>query len=203
MSDDESCLDKVALSTLSDEVHSCQLCAGQLPDAPRPIVQLGWQAPILIAGQAPGRVARAAGKAFDDASGERLRAWLGVGREQFYNPRAFSILPMGFCFPGTGATGDLPPRRECAEHWRARLLAHHEKLALTLVIGRYAQQWHLGEGCTVTGAVARWQTYWPALLPLPHPSPRNNRWLARNAWFEKEVVPALQCRVRLLLERHL
>ncbi len=185
---------------LSQAVGSCQLCAGQLPNAPRPIVQLGWQAPILIAGQAPGRVTHRQGVPFDDASGARLRQWLGVTREDFYDPHQFSILPMGFCYPGTGASGDLPPRPECASHWRSRLLAAHTGVQLTLVIGQYAQRWHMGQRRSVTAWVRDWRQRWPACLALPHPSPRNNRWLARNPWFENEVLPALQCRVQSLLE---
>lgn len=198
----EQACTSAALRQLAGAVQACTLCEGLLPDAPKPVVQLGWRAPILIAGQAPGRVARDSGLAFDDASGDRLRQWLGVPREQFYDLRAFSILPMGFCFPGTGPKGDLAPRQECAERWRAQVLAAHSQVALTLVIGQYAQAWHLSRRDTVTAAVQRWRETWPRVLPLPHPSPRNNRWLARNPWFETEVLPALQCRVQTLLESH-
>lgn len=182
-------------------ISACSLCQGLLPDAPKPIVQLGLAAPVLIAGQAPGRITRARGRPFDDASGDRLRQWLGVSRAQFYDPRFFSILPMGFCYPGRGSSGDLPPRPECATHWRQALLAAHQKLQLSLLIGQYAQAWHLGGSGPVTERVRHWRQHWPAQLPLPHPSPRNNLWLRRNPWFEAELVPALQYRIAHLLEQ--
>jgi uracil-DNA glycosylase len=130
-----------------------------------------------------------------------LRDWLGVDRETFYDPAVFAILPMGFCFPGTGPGGDLPPRPECAPAWRRALLDRLPGIALTLAIGRHAQAWHLGERYgTVTDAVRDWRRFWPALLPMPHPSPRNNRWLKENAHFEREILPALRARVRKLVK---
>lgn len=165
------------------------------------MLQLGLAAPIVIAGQAPGRAAHQRGRPFADPSGVRLRQWLGVTEAQFYNPANFSILPMGFCYPGTGtgSQGDLPPRPECAALWRQRLLAAHSNVQLTLVIGQFAQRWHKLAGASVTERVQRWRMGWPAYLPLPHPSPRNNRWLAVNPWFERELLPILQRRVELLL----
>jgi uracil-DNA glycosylase len=156
---------------------------------------------ILIAGQAPGRRAHERGVPFDDPSGERLRDWLGVDKATFYDASRIAILPMGFCFPGTGKGGDLPPRAECAPAWRKRLLKSLPNIELTLVIGRYAHQWHLGErqSATLTETVADWRAFWPAFLPLPHPSPRNVRWIRQNAWFEKEVLPVLVRRVEELL----
>ncbi|MDN3638604.1 uracil-DNA glycosylase family protein [Simiduia curdlanivorans] len=186
-------------ANLARDIANCQLCAGLLPDPPKPILQLGFNAPILIAGQAPGRLTRVRGLAFDDASGDRLRAWLGVTREQFYNPSLFSILPMGFCYPGTGTNGDLAPRAECAAHWRRKVLIQHEGLALQLVIGHYAQQWHLNSQTNLTETVRNWRAFWPAALPLPHPSPRNNRWLKANPWFAEQVLPELQAQVTRLL----
>ncbi|MGB7815725.1 MAG: uracil-DNA glycosylase family protein [Methylotenera sp.] len=155
---------------------------------------------ILIAGQAPGRKVHETGMPFNDASGDRLRSWLGISREVFYDATQVAILPMGFCFPGTGKSGDLPPRPECAPAWRAALLAHLKNLELTLVIGQYAQAYHLpGEVASVTEAVRAWRKDWPQTVPLPHPSPRNNLWLKRNPWFEEELVPALRKRVSEVL----
>lgn len=192
---------KTLARTLECDVRACTLCEGLLPAEPNPVVQLGWQAPILIAGQAPGRRADALNKPFADPSGVRLREWLGVSEDCFYNPHYFSILPMGFCFPGQSRQGDLAPRLECAEHWRVRLLAQHQNVQLTLVLGRYAQAWHLpGAPANVTACVSQWREYWPAHLPLPHPSPRNRRWFTQNPWFEKEVIPLLQTRVKQLLD---
>jgi uracil-DNA glycosylase len=181
-------------------VRSCTLCAARLPCGPRPVLQLDPRASILIAGQAPGRKVHESGVPFQDASGERLREWLGVDATTFYDPRKFAILPMGFCYPGTGKSGDLPPRPECAPAWRARLLALLVNVELTVVIGRHAQAWHLDEagGATVTATVKAWREFWPRQLPVPHPSPRNNLWLRRNAWFQTDVLPNLRRRVRQL-----
>lgn len=185
---------------LLDEVLACTLCQ-DLPLGPRPILQLDPRARLLIASQAPGRRAHASGIPFDDASGDRLRDWLGLSREQFYDARQVAILPMGFCYPGKGRGGDLPPRRECAATWRAPLLAQLPRLELTLVIGRHAQAWHLpGRKATLTEVVRQPEAFGPALWPLPHPSPLNNLWLRRNPWFEAEVLPRLRARVRELLE---
>jgi len=178
------------------DVRSCTICEAHLPLGPRPILQLHPQARILVAGQAPGRKVHDSGIPFADASGDRLREWLGLSPEVFYDPKQVAILPMGFCFPGTGRTGDHPPRPECAPEWRARLLSHLTNLQLTLVIGQYAQAYHLpdAEG-SVTSTVQAWRTYWPHIVPLPHPSPRNNLWLKRNPWFEKDLLPRLRRRV--------
>ena len=185
-----------SLSALLDEVRRCQLCATHLPLGPRPVLQAGRRARILLAGQAPGRKVHASGVPFDDASGDRLRQWLGVSRETFYDPERIAILPMGFCFPGTGKSGDLPPRPECAPAWRQRLLAELGEIELTLVIGQYAQAYYLPDAMgNLTNTVRDWRRHWPTVLPLPHPSPRNNLWLRRNPWFEAEVLPALRQRV--------
>jgi uracil-DNA glycosylase len=143
----------------------------------------------------------ASGVPFDDASGERLRQWMGLDREQFYDPELVAILPMGFCYPGTGPSGDLPPRKECAPQWRARLIQSMPRIELTLVIGQYAMAWHM-PGATarnLTETVRSWREHWPAVLPLPHPSPRNNIWLKANPWFAIDLVPAVQDRVRSLV----
>jgi len=133
---------------------------------------------------------------FDDASGDRLREWMGVTRDEFYDPDLLAILPMGFCYPGTGKSGDLPPRPECAPAWRQQLLGHLPQLKVTLVIGQYAQVYHLDKAkSSLTERVKDWRRYWPGVIPLPHPSPRNNIWLSRNPWFEKDLLPALRRRV--------
>lgn len=189
-----------SLPTLLDEVRACTRCEAHLPHGPRPVVQVGASARILIAGQAPGRKVHESGIPFDDASGERLRAWLGLSRELFYDADRVAILPMGFCFPGTGRAGDLPPRPECAPTWRARLMSRLNHLQLTLVVGQYAQAYHLPDaGASLIHAVQAWRDTWPTVVALPHPSPRNNLWLKRNAWFERELVPLLRERVAQVL----
>ena len=189
-----------SLASLLAEVRGCTLCAQHLPLGPRPVVQVHSSARILVAGQAPGRKVHETGVPFDDASGDRLRTWLGVSRETFYDARQIAILPMGFCYPGTGKSGDLPPRPECAPAWREKLLARLKSLELTLVIGQYAQDYHLPEaGESLTEVVRAWRKHWPRVLPLPHPSPRNNIWLKKNPWFEAEVLPVLRDRVAKVL----
>ena len=190
----------MTLPHLLADVRRCTVCAPFLPHGPRPVVQAAATARILIAGQAPGRRVHASGVPFDDPSGDRLRAWMGVDRSVFHDPARIAILPMGFCWPGSARSGDLPPRPECAPLWRERLLAELPAIELTLVIGRHAQRWHLAGGpATVTATVARWQEWWPAVMPLPHPSPRNNRWLRTNPWFEEELLPPLRARVAEVL----
>lgn len=193
-----------ALRRLLREVRACTICAAHLPLPPRPVLQAGAAARILIAGQAPGRKVAASGVPFDDASGDRLRAWMGIDKAAFYDPDFIAVLPMGFCYPGTGTAGDLPPRPECAATWRARLLAQLPAIRLTLVIGTYAQAWHLtqpGTGANLTATVAAWRQHGARVLPLPHPSPRNNGWLRRNPWFGADVLPELKARVRALQGR--
>lgn len=191
----------IKLPLLLKDVRACTICVPHLADGVRPVLQVDASARILVAGQAPGRKVHASGVPFDDASGERLRAWMGVGAEVFYDPKMIGILPMGFCYPGTGKSGDLPPRRECAPQWRAPLLAAMPKIELVLVIGQYAMDWHLPQckGQNLTETVRNWREHWPGALPLPHPSPRNNIWLKANPWFIEEVVPMLQARVRDVL----
>jgi uracil-DNA glycosylase len=189
------------LPLLLKDVRACTICAAHLPHGPRPVLQIDARARILIAGQAPGSKVHASGVPFDDASGERLREWMGIGREQFYDPRLVAILPMGFCYPGTGTSGDLPPRKECAPQWRAQLLQAMPRIEFTLVIGQYAMAWHLPATKTknLTETVRAWREHWPAVLPLPHPSPRNNIWLKANPWFADDVLPAVRRRVASLL----
>ena len=193
---------RTKLPALLAEVRACTHCAAHLPQGPRPVLQAHADARVLIVGQAPGRKVHASGVPFDDASGERLRDWLGVSRETFYDARQIALLPMGFCYPGTGRSGDLPPRPECAPLWRARLLAELKRIELTLVIGQYAMAWHLpGQAwSSLTHVVLAWREHGPALVPLPHPSPRNNLWLKRNPWFAEELLPSLRLRVAQALK---
>jgi len=182
------------LQRLSVDARKCTLCADHLDAGPRPVFTADRRARLLIAGQAPGRKVHKSGVPFDDASGERLREWLGITSEQFYDASKVAILPMGFCYPGRGRSGDLPPRPECAERWRQPFLQALPNIQLTLVIGQYALAYHLPEakGQTLTQTVKNWREFWPERLPLPHPSPRNNIWLAKNTWFEDDVLPALR-----------
>ena len=190
-----------ALVSLLSEIRNCRLCEADLPLGPRPVLQCSSQARILIAGQAPGRRVHESGIPFDDVSGERLRQWLGINRDVFYDAACIAILPMGFCYPGTGKSGDLPPRPECEASWRASLMAQLKQIELTLVLGRYAQRYHFhSKSGSLTDLVRSWREYWPTLVPLPHPSPRNNRWLKQNPWFEQELLPELQTRVKTLLQ---
>lgn len=189
-----------SIALLLTEVRACQICAAHLPHGPRPVFQLHASARILIAGQAPGRKVHDTGIPFNDASGDRLRQWLGMSRETFYDAKHVAILPMGFCYPGTGKSGDLPPRPECAAAWRSQLLSRLKKLELTLVIGQYALAYHLPKEIgSLTEVVQNWRKHWPQIAPLPHPSPRNNIWLKRNPWFEDEFVPVIQKRVSEVL----
>jgi uracil-DNA glycosylase len=189
-----------SLSSLLYEIRACAICEAHLPLGPRPVLQLDSRARVLIAGQAPGRKVHESGVPFDDASGNRLREWLGVTREVFYDPKQFALVPMGFCFPGSGRSGDLPPRPECAPAWREQLLGHLRHIELTLVLGQYAQAYHFGKSsASLTELVKSWRSHWPHTVPLPHPSPRNNLWLRRNPWFEAEVLPPLRERVSALL----
>ncbi|MEE8625648.1 MAG: uracil-DNA glycosylase family protein [Acidiferrobacterales bacterium] len=191
-----------SFSSLLTEVRACTICEAHLPLGPRPVLQLHPKARVLIAGQAPGRKVHDTGVPFNDASGNRLRAWLSVTREVFYDPAQIAILPMGFCFPGSGRSGDLPPRPECAPAWRKQLLGQLRHLEVTLVLGQYAQAYHFGEASSsLTELVKSWRTYMPHMVPLPHPSPRNNLWLRRNPWFEVELLPSLRKRVSEVLAR--
>lgn len=187
---------------LACEIAACRHCADRFAATrtahrPRPVARLSATARLLIAGQAPGARVHASGLPFDDRSGDRLREWMGIGRETFYDASRIAILPMGFCFPGYDAKGaDLPPPPECAALWRARALAAMPQVELTLLIGQYAQGWALPGRMSVTGRVAAWRDAPPGALPLPHPSWRNTGWLKRNSWFEEELVPWLRHRVR-------
>lgn len=188
------------LVPLLAEVRACRLCEQHLPHGPRPVVQADAEAKLLIIGQAPGRRVHETGIPWNDPSGDRLRDWLGLSRDVFYDAQRVAIVPTAFCYPGKGKSGDLPPRPECAPAWHARLLAAMPKVELTLLIGRYAQEWYLRENAkaTLTATVAAYEDYLPRYLPLPHPSPRNQGWWKTNPWFEREVVPALRRRIASL-----
>ncbi len=190
-----------SFASLLTEVRSCTLCAKHLAHGVRPVLQIHPQARILIAGQAPGRKVHESGVPFDDASGDRLREWMGITAEIFYDPKRVAILPMGFCYPGTGKSGDLPPRPECAPAWREPLLRRLKNLEVVLAVGQYAQAYHIDEPlASLTETVRAWKSYGPKVIPLPHPSPRNNIWLAKNRWFERELVPMLRQRISEALE---
>lgn len=188
--------------SLLSEITACRLCEVHLPLGPRPVVRIDPRARILIVGQAPGTKVHASGIPWDDASGKRLRDWLGVTPETFYDPALFAIVPMGFCYPGRGSGGDNPPRPECAPLWHDRVLSTLPDIKLTLLIGAHAQGRYLGERrkATLGETVRAWQDYAEdGFLPLVHPSPRNGIWLSRNPWFEAEIVPAMRGRVQVLL----
>ncbi|MPS33955.1 MAG: uracil-DNA glycosylase family protein [Stenotrophomonas sp.] len=179
-------------------IRACRLCQAQLPLGCRPVLQASPGARLLIVSQAPGRKVHETGIPFNDPSGERLRGWLGIDRPTFYDAARVAIVPMGFCFPGTGSNGDLPPRPECAPTWHPQLLPRLEQLRLTLAIGQYAQAGLLGDrrGRTLTGTMQAWRQHLQrGVLPLPHPSPRNRLWLVRNPWFESDLLPVLRARV--------
>jgi len=182
------------LSPLANQIEHCTLCKGELPYDPRPVLQLSSAAKLLIIGQAPGARVQASGIPWNDPSGNRLREWLGVTPDVFYDVNQVAIMPMGFCYPGKGKSGDLPPRKECAPQWHKPLLDKLPNIRLTLLIGQYAQRYYLPEakGLSLTQTVAQWQQYGPHYFPLPHPSPRNQIWLKRNPWFETQVIPALR-----------
>lgn len=182
-------------------MRACRVCAAYLPLGPRPVVQAGSAARILIVGQAPGAKVHASGIPWSDKSGERLRAWMEIEASDFYDPSKVAIMPMGFCYPGRAASGDLPPRRECAPLWHDRLLAQMPHIELTLLVGAYAQSHFLKRAghASVTATMRDWRTLAPGIIPLPHPSPRNVAWFMVNPWFEGEVLPNLRRRVRRLM----
>ncbi len=191
----------LSLPQLLKQVRACQECAATLPFAPRPVLRAAAASSILIIGQAPGTKVHASGVPWDDASGRTLRQWMGVSDETFYDESRIAIIPMGFCYPGKGKSGDLPPRPECAPLWHDKLLQKLPKIKLILLIGQYAQKYYLGAQRykTLTETVQHWQDYGKQYFPTPHPSPRNKLWLKKNPWFENKVVPDLQKRVKELL----
>lgn len=189
------------MQDLLEEIRACRLCAQRFAatetgHAPRPVLRARATARLLIAGQAPGARVHASGTPFTDPSGDRLRDWLGLQPDVFYDENRVAILPMGFCFPGYRKGSDLPPPAICAQTWRARLMAELPNLRLILPIGGPAQRWHIGGKSNVTNTVAAWRNHLPGIIPLPHPSWRNTAWLKRNPWFETELLPVLKTRVQ-------
>jgi len=194
---------QAALDQLLAEVQSCRICEADLPLGPRPVLRCRASARLLIVGQAPGVKVHETGLPWNDASGDRLREWLELDRETFYDASRIAIIPMGYCYPGRDPRGgDLPPREECAKHWLARLLGCLPNIELTLLVGGYAQRHYLGRRVkdSLTETVRSWREYEPRYVPLPHPSFRNTAWLRRNPWFGRKVLPYLRGRVRELLE---
>lgn len=189
------------LEDLLQQIRACRICEEHLVLGPRPVLRASVTAKLLIVGQAPGTKVHASGKPWDDQSGKRLRHWLGLEPEVFYDESKVAIVPMGFCYPGKGKSGDLPPRPECAQHWHQQLLALLPNIELTLLVGKYAQDYFLGDKAAVnlTQTVANWREYLPVYMPMPHPSPRNQFWVKHNPWFEQEAVPVLREQVKQLL----
>ncbi|WP_196139365.1 uracil-DNA glycosylase family protein [Aliikangiella sp. G2MR2-5] len=190
------------LSELIKRIEGCRLCEASLPLGANPVVRAQQSARLIVAGQAPGIRVHKTSIPFNDPSGERLRQWMGVDSELFYNESKIAIIPMAFCYPGRGTRGDLPPRKECSTYWHPRLLPLIPKVELILAIGQYAHTYYLADRRkkTLTETVKAWESYLPEILPLPHPSPRNNIWLKKNPWFEREVIPYLKNRIRRLFE---
>jgi uracil-DNA glycosylase len=190
------------IEDLLSDIRNCIICKDCLPNYPKPIIRASSKAKILVIGQAPGQKVQISGVPWDDASGKSLREWLNVSSEQFYDTNFFAIMPMGFCYPGTGKNGDLPPRKECAAAWHEKVLSKMPNIELTLLIGKYAQDYYLSMNTkeNLTETVKNYASYLPQFIPLPHPSPRNNIWLKKNEWFKKDVIPLLQTEVRRILK---
>ena len=189
------------LDALLTEIRACRLCEAELPMGPRPVLRASESARLLVVGQAPGTLVHASGIPWSDASGMRLRGWMGLDRNAFYDEGKIAIVPMGFCYPGRGSSGDLPPRPECARTWHPRLIPMLPNVNLVLAIGQYAQVYFLGElrKKSLTDTVRAWEEFAPRVFPLPHPSPRNVAWFKHNPWFDAEVVPSLRERVAAAL----
>jgi len=190
------------LDELLAAVRACRVCEGHLPLGPRPVVQAGETARVLIVGQAPGARVHETGIPWDDPSGERLRSWMGIDESVFYDASRVAIIPMGYCYPGRGKGGDAPPRPECAMLWHDQLLERLPAIELTLLVGLHAQRHFLRSRSkpTLSQTVRSWREYAPEFIPLPHPSPRNQPWFARHPWFEEELTPVLRARARAVLE---
>ena len=194
----ESC----ALKSLLQEIQGCRVCEKHLPFLPKPVLRASESASLLIVGQAPGQRVHQTGIPWNDPSGDRLRKWLNLSRDEFYDEKRIAIIPTGLCYPGKGDHGDLPPRPECAPLWHPPLLELLPKIQLILLVGSYAQTFYLKERArpTLAETVRAYRNYLPLLLPLPHPSPRNQRWFQKHPWFEKEVIPFLRKSIRGVLQ---
>ncbi len=187
------------LERLAQQVRQCRACETELPLGANPVIQVGRQARLLIVGQAPGTKVHHSSIPWNDPSGDRLREWLGMDKARFYDPQQVAIIPMGFCYPGRGQSGDLPPRKECAQLWHQQLLKQLPNIEVILLVGQYAQNYYLADKPkTLTDTVRQWQNWAPRYFPLPHPSPRNALWLKKNPWFEEDVLPALRARLEHL-----
>jgi uracil-DNA glycosylase len=189
------------MKKLLEEIRGCSICKAHLPLGPRPILSAHPKSKIIIIGQAPGAKVHASGVPWDDASGKELRRWLGIESEVFYDEKIFALMPMGFCYPGKGASGDMPPRPECAPQWHMKVLGNLKQAQLTILIGQYSQGYYLGESAkdSLTETVRSYKDFLPTFLPLPHPSPRNRIWQKKNPWFEKMIVPDLRKKVKQIL----
>ena len=191
------------MQKLLNNIRACTLCKNSLPLDPKPILQANKFSKILIAGQAPGAITHEKGIPFDDKSGQRLREWLGVTKAQFYDPTLFAIIPMSFCYPGKGKSGDLPPISLCGQTWRTELLSQLNHIELTIVLGKHAIEWHLKTREPITTLSKNWQqSLTKKYIVLPHPSPRNNIWLKKNQWFEQNAIPPLQKHILLNVNKH-
>jgi uracil-DNA glycosylase len=190
------------MKNLLGQIRQCQICSAHLPFEPRPIIQASTKARIAIIGQAPGLKVQQSGTPWHDRSGDELRRWLGVTPDLFYNEQIFALIPMGFCYPGKGKSGDLPPRPECAPAWHEKLWHFMPQVSLTILIGQYAQQHYLKErfSTSLTENVRNYRSFLPDYFPLVHPSPRNQIWQKKNPWFKEEVVAALQERIAQILQ---
>lgn len=194
---------KKSLQVLNREINNCTLCAEHLELGPRPVISVHNTSKILVIGQAPGTRVHASGIPWDDKSGDNLRQWMGIDKETFYEVKEVAIVPMGFCYPGKGKSGDLPPRKECAPQWHEPLLHEMNHIKLILLIGKYAQDYYLAKEAkrNLTETVKSFREYLPKYFVLPHPSPRNNIWMKKNPWFKEEVLPELKVRVDEILSQ--
>lgn len=194
---------KKSLQVLNREINNCTLCAEHLELGPRPVISVHDDSKILIIGQAPGTRVHASGIPWDDKSGDNLRQWMGIDKETFYEVKEVAIVPMGFCYPGKGKSGDLPPRKECAPQWHEPILHEMNHIELILLIGKYAQDYYLAKEAkrNLTETVKSFREYLPKYFVLPHPSPRNNIWIKKNPWFKEEVLPELKVRVDEILSQ--
>jgi len=193
----------IRMKALLSSISKCDTCAAKLALGPRPIVSASANSKIVIIGQAPGSIVHKSGIPWDDKSGQNLRDWMGIDNDDFYNPNIVALIPMGFCYPGKGKSGDLPPTKECAPLWHQKLLNKINNVELVLLIGGYAQQYYLGDKLkrTLTETVKNYTEYLPDYFVLPHPSPRNNIWQAKNDWFKKEVIPELKSSVQSIISK--